>query len=95
MVLKNKEKVTITSDDMTLTGFTVTDGGEEFEPEPVKLRKGPYNVHMSVVNTPSEFTVQQIKVEKRRPALLGPTNFADLQRVKLNGVNSMEKLRAI
>lgn len=95
MVLRNKDKVTVTSGDVTLKGFTVTEGGDVYEPEAVKLKKGPYNIHMSVVTTPSDFTVQQMKVEKRRPALLGPANFADLQSVKLNGINSLEELEAI
>jgi len=95
MVLKAKDTAYISSGDVSLKGYTVEDSGEVFEPQPVKLRKGPYNIHMSVLSTPSEFTVQQIKVEKRRPAILGPEKFADMQSIKLDGITSLEELRKI
>jgi len=95
MVLKSKNTAYISSGDVSLEGYTVEENGEVFQPEPVKLRKGPYNIHMSVLSTPSEFTVQRMIVKSRRPAILEPTKFADLQSVKLDGIDSMEELRAI
>lgn len=93
MVLKNKDSVSISSGNLTLTGFTVIDGQEEFEPESIKLTRGPYNIHMSVIDTHSSFTVQQMKIEKRRPALFGPEKFADLKSIKMGEINSIKQLR--
>jgi len=95
MVLKSKNTAYISSGDVSLEGYTVEENGEVFQPEPVKLRKGPYNIHMSVLSTPSEFTVQQMIVESRRPAILGPTKFADIQSVKMGEINSVDELREI
>lgn len=95
MVLKNKDKVRITSGDVNLSGFTVQEDGQLYEPEAISVIKGPYKIHMAVVSTPSEFTVQQIKVESRRPAILGPEKFADIQSIKLDGINNINQLRAI
>lgn len=93
--MKVKNVTRIDSGNVSLKGFTVEEEGKVFKPESVKLRRGPYNIHMSVLSTPSQFTVQSMKVKSRRPSLLEPTRFADLRSVKLDGISSMKELREI